>query len=118
MFRRQNNNNKQQPGGKGPVNEIREEQEAEDALIKIGNEAAGTLAELPNPNSNEANNAIIDEDPLAHYKSQDLRDGPDHNNLSEMDLNKTIESRTSSMKSSRPSPKMREKREKNPVNQP
>ena len=80
MFRRQNNNNKQQPGGKGPVNEIREEQEAEDALIKIGNEAAGTLAELPNPNSNEANNAIIDEDPLAHYKSQDLRDGPDHNN--------------------------------------
>ena len=57
MFPRKNTLKKQNDQNGQNVNHaVREEQEAEDALIKIGNEAAGQIGELPNLISNEANN--------------------------------------------------------------
>ncbi len=69
MFRRQNKTNDQ--NDLNPDNEIREEQEAEESLLNIGNEAAGRMGGLPNLISNEANNPI-DDVSLTHYAENDL----------------------------------------------
>ena len=79
MYRRQNTEKRQKPNGKAPDIAIREEQEAEERLLNIGNEAVGQMDDLPNLISNEANLGIAD-DPLAHYKKNDIRDrNPEEN---------------------------------------
>ena len=69
MFRRQNKTNAQ--NDLNPDNEIREEQEADESLLNIGNDAAGRMGGFPNVISNEANNSI-DDDSLKHYAINDL----------------------------------------------
>ncbi len=65
MFRRQNNQENQ--NAQNPDNAIRKEQDAEDSLLNIGNEAAGLMDDLPNLISNEANNSIdASDDSLTH----------------------------------------------------
>ena len=73
MYRRQNTQPKQNTNGRNAGNEVRKEQEAEEALINIGNEAANGMNIPLNPASNEANNAnaALDES-LAHYADNDL----------------------------------------------
>ena len=73
MYRKQNTEKRQKPNGKAPAIEIREEQEAAEKLLDIGNEAMGQMDALPNLISNEANLGIAD-DSLAHYKENDIRD--------------------------------------------
>ncbi len=71
MFRRQKKTNEQ--NDLNPDNEIRKEQEAEEALLNIGNEAAGRMGGFLNPVSNEANNSIDgSDDTLKHYAENDL----------------------------------------------
>ena len=73
MYRRQNTQPKQNTNGRNAGNEVRKEQEAEEALINIGNEAANGMNIPLNLASNEANNAnaALDES-LAHYADNDL----------------------------------------------
>ena len=73
MYRRQNTQANRIANGRNAGNEVRKEQEAEEALINIGNEAANGMNIPLNPGSNEENNAngALDE-ALAHYAENDL----------------------------------------------
>ncbi len=73
MYRRQNTQANRIANGRNAGNEVRKEQEAEEALINIGNEAANGMNIPLNLGSNEANNAngALDE-ALAHYAENDL----------------------------------------------
>ncbi len=74
MFQKpKKNKNQNQKNNPGPGNVIRDEQNAEESLLNIGNEAVGRLDGFPNLISNEANNNIAgNDDNLTHYAENDL----------------------------------------------
>lgn len=66
--RNQNNRNNRNTGH--TILNVRDD---EDSLFDFGNEAAGQLDDIPNLESNEANNAILGgDDTLSHYAENDL----------------------------------------------